>query len=596
MKKSVRVATTVLALVIVAFLIYRWRTAQPAEKTQYRVAAVTLTTLRKTVSATGTLQPWTTVDIKSKAGGRIDLLAVDVGDRVRSGQIIAKIDPTDSQLTYSQSKADTDAAKAKESQSSASYDLQVQQSQANIEQARAQLRSAHANIDAAAARLKTARDEAAVQPQQTTSAIAQAQANYDSTVQQRAQLTATQAQDRAAAKAAYDQAVANDKNAQATFARQKALYAKDFVSKQSVDQAEAAAGVTAAQIATAKARMDTIAMEQNAILDSADAKVRQAQAQLNATKAQFDVRAKNNAVSEAQSAYQQALASVGQLEAALREAEANQLNNRIRALDITSAHASTSRATAALTNAKTTLDQTVVRAPSEGIVLTKYVEQGTIITSGLSLNSTGTSIVQLGDVSKMYVNVLVDETDIGSVKVDEKVNVSIDAYPEIAFKGKVSRISPEAQVAQNVTTVAVRVEIDNTEPGFKDLKPNMNATCEFIVAEKRKALSVPSDAVQSDAAGTFVQVVLSPPPAQTPGKTGRKNSNEQTLTEVKSERRRVETGFVGDDGTEIVSGLKEGERVVVQTIAATSSTTRASSAAGSPFGGRGPGGPPPGGR
>ncbi|HVT11442.1 MAG TPA: efflux RND transporter periplasmic adaptor subunit [Fimbriimonadaceae bacterium] len=579
-------------LAVGAFFLYRWKSSEAAGKTQYRVATVTRGMLRKTVSATGTLQPWTTVDIKSKAGGRIDLLAVDVGDQVKAGQIIAKIDPTDSQLTYSQSKADTDAARAKESQSGATFDLQVKQSRSSIAEARAQLKSGIANRDAAAARLQTARDQDSAQPRQTALAIAESKANYDAAVQQREQLTATQAQDRATAKAAYDQAVANDQSAQAAFERQKALYAQGFASKQAVEQAQAAAGVTAASVASAKTKLDTIAAEQKAVLDNTDAKVRQALAELNTAKAQVDVQTRRNALAEAEAAYKQAAAQVGQLEAALQAAIADQANDRIKALDIASAHASTARATAALVNAKTTLDQTVVRAPSEGVVLTKYVEQGTIITSGLSLNSTGTSIVQLGDISRMYVSVLVDETDIASVTVGQKVNISMDAYPQIAFKGKVSRVNPEAQVSQNVTSVAVRVEIDNSEPGFKNLKPNMNATCEFVVEEKEGALSVPSDAIQSDAAGSYVQVVVSPPaiaPAGGQSKRARGSAGEQTLTDVKSERRAVVAGFEGDDRTEIVSGLQEGERIVVQTIAAT--TTNSNSQARGAIGG-GMGGPP----
>src|SRR5947209_18942160 len=61
------------------------------------------------VSATGTLQALTTVDVKSNVGGRVDLLTVDVGSRVKKGQLIAKIDPTDTQSSYNQAKADDEA-------------------------------------------------------------------------------------------------------------------------------------------------------------------------------------------------------------------------------------------------------------------------------------------------------------------------------------------------------------------------------------------------------------------------------------------------------------------------------------------------------
>ncbi|MFI5385811.1 MAG: efflux RND transporter periplasmic adaptor subunit [Fimbriimonadales bacterium] len=598
------VAAVVLGVAVIGFFVIRARQGAGAGKTSYRVATVARGSIRKTVSATGTLQPWTTVDIKSKAGGKINLLAVDVGDRVKPNQVIAKIDPTDSLLTYNESKADTDAARAKQSQSDATYQLQVKQTVVSIDQAQAALRAAQANLTAAGARLQTARDQSGVQPQQTAATIAQAKANYDSVVQQRAQLVATQEQDRASSKAAYDQAVANDRNTQLAWERQKTLFAKGFVAKQVVDQAEAAAAVTAAQVASTKIQLDTITVEQKAVADATDAKVRQALAQWNAAKSQADIQTKRDAVAEAESAYQQANAQVGQALASLHQAQANVTNDEIKAYDIKSAQASTAHASAALSNAKTTLDQTTVRAPSDGVVLQKYVEQGTIITSGLSLNSTGTSIVQIGDVSKMYVNVLVDETDIASVRVGERVNVTMDAYPGTPFKGSVSLVSPQAQVAQNVTSVAVRVELDNTQKGFNLLKPAMNATCEFVVDEKRNVLSAPSDAVQTDAQGSYVQVVVSPPSSATTsakgkGKAGGRSAQTATLQDVKLEHRTVQVGFQGDDAVEITSGLKEGEVIVVQTITATTAApaTAARGAVGG-FGGRGGGGggPPPGGR
>jgi len=623
MKKGVKTALVVVVVALGAFFFIRARSGGDEGKIQYRVATVHTGIVRKTVSATGTVQPWTTVDIKSKAGGRIDLLAVNVGDHVKPGQIIAKIDPTDTLLSYNQSKADTDSAKAKEGQSAVTYQMQIKQSTEAVDQAQANLKASQANEAAAAARLQTARDQYTVQPGQTSANISAAQASYDSSIQDREQLKATQAQDRADAQGAYDEAVANNNNAQTDLKRQQALLDAGYVAKQIVDVAVATAAVAASKVTAAKAHLDTIAAQQKAAMVAADAKVKQALGQLNVAKSQADIQTKRNAVSEAEAAYKQAHAQTGQSEAALRNAIAEISNNEIRKYDIASAKASREHADAALTNAKTTLDQTTVRALSEGVVLQKYVEQGTIITSGLSLNSTGTSIVQLGDVTKLYVNVLVDETDIASVSVGQKVNVTLDAYPGVPFKGTVALIDPLAQVVQNVTSIAVRVELDNTQDGFSDLKPNMNATCEFIVQEKRRVLTIPSDAVQTDDKGSYVQVMVKPaaPPAPAQTATGqgrpatgnggqasggsrqgsgsgaagtgqrkRGNRNQQvTITDngdVVLERRPVEVGFQGDDSVEILSGLKEGERVVTQTIKPQPKTPAAGAQA-SPFGGGG---------
>ncbi len=579
------IALTILVVAGGVLVASRSRVPAAAEKTQYKVAKVEQGTVKKTVSASGTLQPWTFVDIKSKAGGRVDQLLVDVGSEVTKGQVLARIDPSDTQLTVNTAQADIDAARARVLQNGSSYQLQVRQSNIAIQNARAQLNSSLASLRAAKVRLQTAQAQSKSQPRQTETAIRQAEANHQSTVQQRRQLDATQPQERAAAQAAYDQAAANDKNAQANLNRQKTLEAKGFVSKQLVDQAEANYGVTTAQVQSARERLRTIEAEQRAAREAADARVAQALAQVENAKAQtVDIQSRRNAVDEARAAVQQWEAQVEQAQAGLQQAIANRANNDIRRYDIETARASTARAEATMENARNTLEQTTVRAPSGGVILKKYVEQGTIITSGLSLSSTGTSILQLGDVSKMYVNVSVDETDIASVDEGQTVEVNIEAYPGIPFEGKVARVDPQAAVEQNVTTVAVRVEIDNSSPTFRLLKPGMNATCEFIVDEKEDVVSVPGEAVRSDDQGSFVEIARGGTRAPADPESGTP-AEPDVLVDVKAVRRPVEIGLEGNDTVEVVKGLEAGETVVTQTI----EPTPQRSSSGSPFGGsRGP--------
>ena len=108
---------------------------------------------------------------------------------------------------------------------------------------------------------------------------------------------------------------------------------------------------------------------------------------------------------------------------------------------------------ASFKNADTTYRQTTVTAPSTGVILKKYVEPGTIISSALSFAATGNDIVQIGDVSRMYVDVTVDETDIANVDMGQAVDVTIEAYPSLSFEGKVARIDPQALVESNVTNI-----------------------------------------------------------------------------------------------------------------------------------------------
>jgi HlyD family secretion protein len=585
-----RVAIALITILVIAAaggyaIRKRGTAAAAAGQTLYKITKAQTGDVKKTVSSSGVLQPWNVVDIKARAGGELALLAVDVGSEVTKGQILARIDPLDVQLALNTAQADETSARAREQQSAKTYQLQIQQSQIAIRDAEASLLSARANLAAAQARLATARKQSGAQPELTRTAIANAQASYEQARKQRQQLESTNPQQRASAKAAYDQALANQKNARQSVERQQALLAKGFVSQQAVDTAQANVSVTDAQVTSAKARLDTIDAELSATVEAADARVRQARAALDSARAgSIDIANRGNAVREAEAAVRQSQAQVARSQVAVDQARANQANNAIRSFDVKAAGATIARAEASRINAQAALERTVLRAPSNGVVLQKYVEQGTIITSGMSLSSAGTSIVQLGDTSRMYVDVNVDETDIANVDEGQTVEVNIEAYPGVPFEGKVVRVDPRAQVEQNVTTVHVRVEVDNSAPTFRLLKPGMNATCEFVISQKEGVVSVPNEALHEDDKGRFVEVAEGGKPAPADPATGIP-ADPDTLVDIKKKRVAVEVGIEGNDSTEIVSGVKAGDPIITQTIEPAPTTAQ-----GSPFGGGGMGG------
>ena len=174
--------------------------ARAKAKPQIETAQVERGDVTNVVSATGTLQPLTTVDIKSKAGGRVDVLAVEVGTVVKPGQLIAKIDPTDTLETVRTARADVDASHARVKQAQDNLRLQQLQYETAVRQAKEQLRSAQV-------RLAQAQRQAAIQPKLTDSSIAQAKASYEAAVEALRQLeNATLPQAKAAAESAYEQA------------------------------------------------------------------------------------------------------------------------------------------------------------------------------------------------------------------------------------------------------------------------------------------------------------------------------------------------------------------------------------------------------
>jgi HlyD family secretion protein len=157
------------------------------------------------------------------------------------------------------------------------------------------------------------------------------------------------------------------------------------------------------------------------------------------------------------------------------------------------AKASLVRAEAAFSIAEEQLQDTEIRSPISGIVLQKQVEEGQIISSGVSTVTGGTLIMQIAEMDSVYVVAEVDETDIGQVETGQRVKVNADAYPDMNFEGRVQKIAPMATVEQNVTVFEVTTQIDNSE-GF--LKAGMNSSIEIITAEAYGAVLVPNDAIK----------------------------------------------------------------------------------------------------
>lgn len=530
-KGKLILAAVVLAIIVVwaaAGKVRSVRTNEPVIETEKAARG----RIVSTVSASGILQPLTTIDIKSNAGGRVDTLSVDVGSVVKTGQVIARIDPTDTLTALSQAEADLLAARAKVGQARESMALESQQSAAGIRQARS-------NYEAARVRLQQAEAQAEAQPSITKFAIAQAEAGYRSAQETLRQLkSAGVPQGTAQIRAAYNQAKASLDKAKRNYDRQKNLFDKGFIPASTLDSATLDYETAKADMDMAKARMSTAG-------DDYDAQVRAAQARLDQAKASFE-NAKANSVQDKirNQDVAAAKAALRQAKASLDSALANSRQISIKAADIQSAGAQVVRNKASVDNARIQLNYTTVTAPRDGIILQKYVEAGTIVTSGKSSfagTGAGTSIVQLGDLSKMYVLASVDETDIAQVRLGQTVDVQIDAYPEQRFTGKVTKIDPQTVTDQNVTTIPVKVQVVNASP---TLKPGMNATCNFIVEKRDNVLLVPVEAVKERSGRHFITVL---------------QGGKQVVRPVK-------TGLEGDETVEITAGLREGELVVTAVI------------------------------
>lgn len=142
--------------------------------------------------------------------------------------------------------------------------------------------------------------------------------------------------------------------------------------------------------------------------------------------------------------------------------------------------------------ARERLGDVAIRAPIDGTIINRTIEVGTIIASASNNVSGGTTLMTMADLTEMQVRALVDETDLGRIAAGQEVQVSVEAYPERRFNGRVLKIEPQAIVDQNVTMFPVLVRLNNRE-GL--LRPGMNADVQVEIARRDNVVAVPNAAV-----------------------------------------------------------------------------------------------------
>jgi HlyD family secretion protein len=610
MKRKLIVAGLIAILAVAAILVVRHRAAKPVDPSAPELVTVERGSVRKTVTADGTLKALTTVEVKSDAGGRVVLLAVDVGDRVKRGDLIAKIDPTDTQSAYTQALAGMQSTRAQLSQAQAQAQAQPALTRASIAQAQATYEAAQSDLK----RLQTStqprgRSDARSALDKTSAAVRGAQEDLRrlsgstqpvSRIEAKSNLDQAQAalrqaretvnrlkqaqqpQGLAEARAALDKAKSDMSVDEKELKRAQELNNKGYVSQSAVDAAQNKYDNSKAAYSQAQERVRTVADDQQAELRVAEAQVEQAQAALVASTKRWEAIDEDQGAerrstearlrqAEADAAAAQkrwatldqdqaaelaaSRSKVAQARGALQNAQANAVQNRVKAADVVNQQAQMTKSAAEVDKTRTTLSYTTITAPRDGVILAKDVEEGTIVNSGRSGVATGTTIVELGDLSTMNVDVDVDETDLADIRAGQSVEIEVDSVGNKTLRGVVTRVDPQATTTSSVTTVKVEIEVLDHD---KRLLPGLSATCTFLAGDRANVLTLPTRAIRQRDGKTTVTIPGDPAP--------------RTVL--------VEVGLEGDETTEIVAGLNEGDKVILPQLGAPASRDR------------GPGGPP----
>ena len=172
------------------------------------------------------------------------------------------------------------------------------------------------------------------------------------------------------------------------------------------------------------------------------------------------------------------------------ELEAAEVGARAADAQLKSAGAQVAQAQAALRQHEVNLEHTVIRAPIDGIVISRLVDVGQTVAASLQAPEL---FVIAADLTKMRVIANVDESDVGRIRPRQRVTFTVDAYPSDEFGGAVSQVRLEPVVQQNVVTYATVIDAPNPE---LKLKPGMTATVTLEIARRDDVVRIPNAALR----------------------------------------------------------------------------------------------------
>lgn len=187
-----------------------------------------------------------------------------------------------------------------------------------------------------------------------------------------------------------------------------------------------------------------------------------------------------------------------------------------------------------LDQAQAELDKTIITASFDGIVAAVYIKEG----QQLSAMTYANPAISLIDPSEIKMNGVIDEIDVPKVKLGQEAIVILDALPDKEVKGRITFISPESTTEVGVVFYKTTITLENPD---EELKDGMSATAEIIIEQHDDVLLIPNRAIQGSWENPFVEVV----------------------TDEQIEKRQISIGLSDGIYAEVLSGLEEGEEVIL---------------------------------
>jgi HlyD family secretion protein len=376
------------------------------------------------------------------------------------------------------------------------------------------------------------------------------------------------------------------------------------------DLASAQSGVdsASANVRSAEVKLEQIlAGPQDAELVAVQSSLTQAQNNLSLKLNPYteaDLLAQQQAVRQAEANLQSALSpsttydiESQRLSVVSAQASLSKAQNPNTPADVLAAQASVEQARAGLASAQNDISSAVISAPFDGVVSAVAVNAGE--TAG------NTSTITLVNPNRIRVNVQVDEADIAQIQVAQSANLTFDALSGRRFTGTVASVAPTGTTTQGVVGYQVTIEL----PEGRGVRPGMTGTAQIVTDQRTDVLMVPNRALTratatgpgqpagaartGTAGGTQRAAAQSPASGETAQQPGRAGQVSVLAADGTQQTRAIRVGLANDSNTEVISGLEEGDTVVLPTTTARASVPGANNVTGG-LGGAPTGGAPAG--
>ena len=500
MKKVIIAAAVVLVLVVAIgwVVLGRGKNGQDLAQEQ-KIEVVERGDFQMRISATGNLEPLIDVEIKSNVEGEIINLYVKNGDPVEKDQVLLELDPELYEEEKKQAEADVAAAEAQVTQAQLNIKLKDERLDSQLTQADADLKIAEANFETTKASTITQVSQAETNIQTTKNSLEQdkialAQAKI-ALAQARITLSENEASLRSA-KVSLD-------NAKSELKRNTELYDKKLISKKALEDAQAQHANAEVQHENASTRVDS----QKQAITSQERTVEIRESAINSRETTLTTEQKNleHLKNMRQKAEEEAKLRVENSTTRYQELIETFDNEKLLTKQSeVSAKANRLRRQSTLKNQSERLEWTVIKAPMAGIVTLLELEVGEIVTSGRSAFSQSPPIMTIVDPSKMVVKTFINEVDMERLKLGQRAEIKVDAYQTKTYNGEVYEISPSGQEQDNIISFEVMIEVLGSP---EELKPGMSTDVDIITYEEKDVLLLPIDALINEASASLTAQV-----------------------------------------------------------------------------------------